>query len=354
MQTYYQMEKPVNVALCAYGMSGEVFHAPILKVHPGFNLTKIFERSKNKASHRYPDIEIVRDFEKILRDREIELVVVNTPDNTHFNLGKMALLAGKHVVIEKPFTLSSENGQVLTGIAKGRKLVLSVFHNRRWDGDFLTVKRIVENNMLGRLTEFESHFDRYRNYIPQNSWKEDPDSGTDTVYNLGSHLIDQATDLFGMPKFVNADIRMVRNGAKVDDSFEIRLGYTDVRVILKGSYLVRQPGPRFILHGTDGSFLKHGLDPQEQALKEGKLPDMQNWGAEKETQWGFLNTQIQGMHFKGKVETSRGDYSTYYSNIYETIRNKKELIVTAEQANNTIRIIEAAKKSAKQNNTIIL
>ena len=335
------MQQPIKVGLAAYGMSGEVFHAPLLNCNKGFELTKILERKTEKSKLRYKNVEIVRTFDALISDADIELVVINTPDNTHYDLCKSALLANKHVVVEKPFVLLSKHGQELIELAEEKDLVLSVFQNRRWDGDYMTVRQIVDKGLVGRLVEYESHFDRYRNFI-RHSWKEDPASGSGTLYNLGSHLIDQALDLFGFPLWVYADINIFRTGGKVDDRFVLNLGYRDVRVTLKASYLVREPSPRYILHGTNGSFVKSGIDPQEEDLKSEKLPDSKEWGKEPPENWGKLNTQVSDLHFVGKVETLSGNYQVYYDNIYDAIRNKKELIVTARQANATIKIIEAA------------
>ncbi len=347
------MSNIINVGMAAYGMSGEVFHAPLICVHPNFELKKVFERTKNRSNERYPQVEIVRTYKELLDDKQIELIIVNTPDDTHYDFTKQALEAGKHVIVEKPFTLKSAHAEALISMAKKKRLVLSVFQNRRWDNDFLTVQKIIEGNYLGRLVEFESHFDRYRNFIRPQTWKESGDSGSGTIYNLGSHLIDQALILFGMPKTVTADIDTLRTQGQVDDYYNIQLGYQDnFKVILRSSYLVREQGPRFILHGTEGSFIKHGIDPQEQALKDGFLPNMPNWGHEHEKMWGTLNTQLDDLHFHGKTETIPGNYNMFYQNIYEVLRNNKELFVKPEESLQGIQIIEAAIKSNKKKITI--
>ncbi len=337
------MEK-IGVGLASYGMSGQVFHAPLLHVHPGFEIFSILERSKNLAASRYPEARIVRDYEDLLRDDRIELLIVNTPDPLHFEMCRKALEAGKHVVVEKPFVKESKCGQDLIELAEKQGLVLSVFQNRRWDGDFLTVRKIIDDGLLGRLVEYEAHFDRFRNYIQEGTWKEDQGSGS-TVYNLGSHLIDQALVLFGKPEHVYADIRIMRTGSKVDDAFTILLGYPDIKVTLKASYLVKEAGPRFYLHGTQGSYLKHGLDPQEDALKDGKWPLGDDWGKEPESDWGILNTESGGEPYRGKFETLPGRYGDFYENIYRTMKEGTDPAVTASDANLVIRVIEAALES---------
>lgn len=339
--------RKTGVGILSYGMSGEVFHAPLLHVNPGFEIISILERSKNRSSERYPDVKVVRTYDELLKDDRIELVIVNTPDALHFEMTREALLAGKHVIVEKPFVLDSNQGQELINLAAKQELLLSVFQNRRWDGDFLTVRKILDEGLLGRLVEYEAHFDRYRNFIQEDTWKEDPGSGTGTLFNLGSHLIDQALVLFGKPDHVYADIRILRTGGEIDDAFTLLLGYPDVKVTLKASYLVREPGPRYYLHGTEGSFLKHGIDPQEEALKNGEWPRGNDWGKESESDWGLLNTERGGKSFRNKYETLAGRYGNYYDDIHRALIKGTIPSVTAEQANLVIRIIEAARESNK-------
>lgn len=343
---------PIKTGIASYGMSGLVFHAPLLHVSPGFEIVKIVERSNKGSKERYPYVSIVRSFEELLQDEEIELIIVNTPDATHYEYCKMAIEAGKHVIVEKPFTIKFEEAAELVELAKRRKQLLSVFQNRRWDGDFLTAKKVVQEKLLGRLVSFESHFDRYRNFIQPNTWKEEPNAGAEIVYNLGAHMIDQAYDLFGMPDDVSADIGVQRTGGKVDDFYNIVLRYDNIHVSLKSSYMVREEGPRYILHGTEGSFLKWGLDPQEEALKAGRYPNEPNWGAEPKKLWGKLNTEINGLHYTGRIETISGNYLFYYNNIYEAIRKNGELFVKPEQSLDLMKIIEGAIESSMTGNAV--
>ncbi len=216
--------------------------------------------------------------------KELELIIVNTPDSTHYEYTRRALEAGKHVIVEKPFTTTVKEAEELVALATGKGLTLSVYQNRRWDNDFLTVKEILSKGLLGRLVEFESTFPRYRNFIKPNTWKETGDSGGGLTYNLGSHIIDQAVQLFGMPEAIFADIATMRDGGKVDDYFIIHLLrpaiVPEVRITLKSSYLMCEKEPRFVLHGTEGSYVKYGLDPQEADLTKGLLPDGPHWGEE--------------------------------------------------------------------------
>jgi len=347
------MEQTIEVGLCAYGMSGELFHAPFIATNPKFKLKKVLERHRNDAQMRYPSIETVRSYDELLDDQDIELIIVNTPDHTHFDLASRALQAGKHVVVEKPFVVNSTDGDALIALATKQNRLLSVFQNRRWDGDFLTVSKIVEHGLLGRLVEFEVHYDRYRNFIQQ-SWKEVSGVGTGTLYNLGTHLIDQIVQLFGNPEWIVADLAILRSGGQVDDFFEVQLGYPNLKAVAKTSYLVREPGPRYMLHGTEGSFVKYGIDPQEENLKMGMLPDSPNWGREPESQSGKLNTTINGLHFSGTIESFAGSYHHFYNNIFSAIRQGAPLAVTAQQANNIIKIIEAAITSHREHRTVFL
>jgi scyllo-inositol 2-dehydrogenase (NADP+) len=337
--------KPIHTALLSYGMSGEVFHAPLLAAHSGFKLTKIWQRKGESSRTRYPKVEVVRSFKEILSDKEVELVIVNTPNETHFDFTNQALLAGKHVVVEKPYTNTVDEGAKLIELARKQNLILSVFQNRRWDGGFLTVREIIQSNSLGKIVEMEMHYDRFRNYIAANTWKEEPGVGSGILYNLGSHMLDQVIQLFGMPKSVDARVGIQRPAGKVFDFYDLRLSYDDLNVIVKSSYLVREPGPQYILHGVNGSFVKYGIDPQEEALKEGRIPKGPNWGTEPEVFWGKLNTQLGALHYEGKVETLAGNYLGYYQNLYEAIREKKELAVKPEQSLLVIQLIEAAMKS---------
>jgi scyllo-inositol 2-dehydrogenase (NADP+) len=343
---------PIKTGIASYGMSGLVFHAPLLHVNGGFELTSIVERRYKGSQERYPNVKVLPSFDQLLQDEELELIVVNTPDATHYRYCKMALEAGKHVVVEKPFTMHHHEAAELVEIAKKQGNLLSVFQNRRWDGDYLTVKRIIAEQLLGRLVSFESHFDRYRNFIQPNTWKEEKNAGAEIVYNLGAHMIDQAYDLFGMPHSVSANIGVQRTHGKVDDCYLIIMRYGHLDAHLKASYLVREEGPRYILHGTEGSFLKWGIDPQEQHLKDGRYPDEAGWGEEPKKLWGKLNTDHKGLHFTGRVETISGNYQAYYDNIYQAIRHQGDLIVKPEQSLDVMKIIEAAIESNKTGNSV--
>ncbi len=346
--------KPIRTALLSYGMSGEVFHGPLLEAHSGFELTTVLQRKSDTAKSHYPSVKIVRTLDEILRDPELELVVVNTPNGTHFDFTSKVLEAGKHAIVEKPFTSTVGEGEKLIALAKSKGKMLSVFQNRRWDGNFLTVKKILSSGVLGQVVEFETHYDRFRNYIQPNTWKEEPGQGSGILYNLGSHLLDQVLALFGMPKWIDARIGIQRPGGKVDDFYDLRLEYPGMNVIVKSSYLVRESGPFYTVHGVNGSFVKYGIDPQEEALKVHGIPGRPGWGVDEEKYWGKLNTEINGLHYDGKVETIAGNYLGYYQNIYDVIREGKLLEVRPEQALQVILLIEAAMKSNASKKAVAL
>lgn len=348
----------IKVGLAAYGMSGQVFHAPFISTNPHFKLCKIVERSKELSKERYPNATIVRSFEELIKDPAIELIVVNTPDSTHYEYARLALETGKHVIVEKPFTSTTEEGEELIALAAEKGLMLSVYQNRRWDADFRTVQEIISKGLLGRLVEYESTFARYRNFIKPNTWKETGESGGGLTYNLGSHLIDQAIRLFGMPEAVFADIATMRTHGKVDDYFMIRFLRPslapDVKVTLKASYLMREAEPRFVLHGTLGSFVKHGVDKQEAALLRGEMPDQPHWGEETEEEWGLIHTEIDGEEICRKYPGISGNYGGFYQNIFEHLRLGEALQTGARDILNVIRVIEAAYQSQREGKVISL
>jgi predicted dehydrogenase len=341
----------INVGLIGFGMASRVFHAPVITTVSELKLKKIVERQGEESKRRYPFVQIELDVDALLHDEEIDLVVVATPNASHFEFAKRSLLANKHVIVEKPFTLTSNQAEELIDLAKKQNRILTVHQNRRWDGDFLTLQKLLAAQLLGNLVEYEAHYDRFRNH-PRGGWKENAE-GTGALYDLGSHLIDQALVLFGLPQMITADIRIQRDFSQVVDNFELILHYDNLKVTLKSGMLVREPIPRFILQGTKGSFVKYGLDPQEEALNKGRTPSESNWGVESKEHWGKLNTEIDGLHFDGQIETIAGSYQTFYQNIVDAIRGKAELAVKPEEGRNTIRIIELAMQSNEEKRTLV-
>lgn len=339
---------PINVAVIGFGKSAPIFHLPILEYLPHFNVKKIVKRSSPTCEQitHYPHIDFTCNIDEVLKDDSIDLVIITTPNTTHFELCKKALLHNKHVVVEKPFTPTYKESMELYELAKERDMVLSVYHNRRFDGDFLTVKKMIQNKELGRLVEYESHFDRFRNYLIKDAWREHDLEGSGILFDLGSHIIDQALDIFGMPETVFADIRKQRDNIKVDDSFEVILGYPRLKVTLKATMLCNAPKLRFMLNGTKGSYVKYGTDPQEKALKTGKKID-DRWGVENKEHWGTQYLMLDSEVVENKIPTIKGDYRSYYIDIYESIAYGKKPMVSAEKAADVINIIEHAFRSNK-------
>jgi predicted dehydrogenase len=351
------MEKLIRTGIASYGMSGQLFHAPFIETNPHFELHTIVERSKSLSKARYPKAVVARSIEEMLADNSLELVVINTPDSTHYTYVRQALEAGKNVIVEKPFTTTTTQADELVDLATQKGLMLSVYQNRRWDADFLTVKEIMKKGeTLGRLVEFESTMSRFRNFIKPDTWKETGASGGGMTYNLGAHLIDQALQLFGTPESVYAEISTMRRGGCVDDYFRISLLHPsrcpELRVMLKAGYLMCWPAPRFVLNYENGSFIKYGNDPQEEALQQGKLPNSPHWGEEQETYYGILTTARGEEKSCERYKSVPGNYMLFYENIYEHLRLGKPLLSNASDVIDVIRIIEAAYLSSKEERVV--
>jgi len=345
---------PINTALCSFGMSGWVFHAPFLTNHPGFKLYAVWERSKNLSEESYPGTKVYRTYEELLLHPLIELVIVNTPSYTHFDYAKQALLAGKHVIVEKPFTATVEQAKELVAIAVDQKVKLAVFQNRRYDSDFKTVKDIIQQGVLGDLLEIEFHYDRYNLMLSPKAHKETPGPAVGCIYDLGPHLIDQILHLFNMPKAVFADIMITRPGSLVDDYFEILMYYPKMKVRLKAGYQVREPFASFVVHGSQGSFLKPRADVQEADLQSGRSPAEANWGIEPESGEGLLHTEVDGVVIKKLVPSLPGNYMEYYEGIFKALRQQEAMPVTGEEGVSIITIIEAAKTSHAEGRVVFL
>jgi scyllo-inositol 2-dehydrogenase (NADP+) len=346
--------KVINTALCSFGMSGRVFHAPFLEAHPGLTLYAVWERSKKAVREAYPQVISYDHYEDLLADEAIDLVIVNTPNYTHYDFAKAALLAGKHVIVEKAFTVTVDQAEDLVRVAKERDLKLSVFQNRRWDSDFKTVRKIVEERRLGKIVEAELHFDRYNLALSPKVHKELPQPGAGVLHDLGPHIIDQALQLFGMPEALFADIRIIRPASEVSDYIDILLYYPNLRVRLKSSYIAKEPVPAYILHGTEGSFLKQRADVQEASLQSGSKPGGKNWGTEPKEAQGILNTRHNAKDERRVIATLPGNYMDYYQGVYEALTSKATLPVTGEEGLSVMKIIEAAINSQEQKKIVDL
>ncbi|WP_213818901.1 oxidoreductase [Garciella nitratireducens] len=350
------MSKKINVGLIGYGNGGRNFHAPIIHGVEELNLYAIVTSNEEKAKvaqKKYHGLKIYHTAETLLEDPQVELVVITIPNTYHAKMVEKALLAGKHVVVDKPFTIYSKEADSLIQLAKEKGKILTVYQNRRWDSDFLTIQKILQGNFLGNLVEYEAHFDRFKNIISENSWKEEELPGNGIIYDLGPHLIDQALLLFGIPQEVRADIRIQRKNSKIHDYFEIILDYENLKVSLYAGMLVKELGPHFILKGDKGSYIKYGMDPQEELLKKGNSPlEKEDWGEEKEEEWGILNTEWNGISFRGKVKSERGDYRIFYKNVARAIMGLEKIFVKPQEARNVIKLIELAIKSNEEKRAI--
>ncbi|MDF2189525.1 oxidoreductase [Paraflavitalea sp. CAU 1676] len=346
------MAQPIRVGLVGFGISATVFHAPFFVTMPEFELVAVLERTKNESQKKYPFVKVVRTIEELVDDPTIDLIVITTPNDTHFPYSKAALLAGKHVVVEKPFTNTTAEAKELVDLAALTGKVLSVYQNRRYVSDFLTIRDLLDKKLLGEVHEFEGHYDRYRAEARPQAWREHALPGSGILFDLGAHLLDQVLYLFGLPQAITADIRQQRPHAKVDDYFDIRLNYGFTKVILHAGMLVREPGPRYMIHGTVGSFIKYGEDPQEARLRAGDLPVGDDWGKEAEDTFGLLHTEIDGKLVKERMPSKAGDYSGYYRHIYNTIRLGAPLKEKPEHGYNTVRMIELAFESHTRQCTI--
>ena len=350
------MSTNIRTGIIGYGLSGRVFHAPFIDVVEGYDLTKISTSRPESIAmieDRYPITTVVPDGKSIIDDPEIDLVIVTSPNTDHFRWSREALLAGKHVVVEKPFTVNVEEADELIEIAQRQQKILTVYHNRRFTSDTRTVKKLLESGLLGDIVDYESHFDRYRiNPRPNGAWREQSLPGSGIFYDLGSHLIDQALWFFGMPEAVTAEINHQRAWAKADDHFDVRLHYPAFTATLKSGMICRIPGPTYMLHGTNGSFVKYGLDIQEATIDGGAIPQGKDWGREPESIWGTINAEYRGVKMQGKLESEQGDYRDYFINLRDAINGKAELTVKPEEARNVMRIIKLAFQSSRERRTI--
>jgi scyllo-inositol 2-dehydrogenase (NADP+) len=343
----------VKTALLSFGMSGKVFHAPFLELHPGFELVGSWERSQKLIQNDYPNTKSYSSLEALLED-DIDLVVVNTPVASHFEYAKKALLAGKHIIVEKAFTTTVAEAKELDELAKAKGLKLAVFQNRRWDSDFKTVAEVLNQNVLGEIVEAEFHFDRFNPNLSPKAHKETSNSGAGILKDLGPHIIDQALCLFGYPKAVFADIRITRDQSVVDDWFDIVLFYSNFRVRLKAGFFVREAIPAYILQGKKGSFLKSRGDVQEDNLKAGLLPNLASWGTESIDNQGLLHTEIEGEIIQKRIPTLQGNYNSFFECMYQAILNNSPVPVSAEEGTQVMQIIEAAINSSSERKAINL
>ncbi|CDG17884.1 oxidoreductase [Xenorhabdus doucetiae] len=341
----------LKVGLVGYGYASKTFHAPLIAGTPNVELVAISSSDADKVKKDWSTVSVVSSPEALFNDPNIDLIVIPTPNDTHYPLAQKALAAGKHVVVDKPFTITVEQAQSLKKQAEEAKLLLSVFHNRRWDSGFLTVKSIIKENKLGALKYYEAHFDRYRPVVRQR-WREAAGAGSGIWYDLAPHLLDQAVQLFGKPQAITTDLGMIRPNAETADYFHTQLTYPNLKVVLHATMLAAVESPIYTLHGMAGSYTKYGLDPQEERLKAGERPPRADWGYDARD--GYV-TLSQGDDLATKViPTVPGNYGAYYAAIRDAILFGKSNPVTAGEAILIMKLIEAGEKSAKEQRTILI
>lgn len=342
----------LKVALCSYGMSGKVFHAPLITAEPGVQLHSILQRNSESALNDYPQVSIVKSFDDILQNPDIDVVVVNTPNEFHYSMAKAALEAGKHLVLEKPFVINLQEGKELIALADQQQKCLAIFQNKRLETDHLTVEKIIQSQQLGRIVEVEWHYDRYRNTVTHKRWKEDNLPGAGTWFDLGVHMVDSVLCLFGRPQAIQADMRSLRREDGSTDYFNVCLHYADMRVLLRSNTFVSAKSATVSLHGDKGSFLKFGQDVQEQQMMNGVLPGNSQWAKHADDNYGLLHLQTpQGLKAE-RIESELGCYENFYRNIVRHISDKEPLRFTAQQALLAVEVLLAAEGSHKTQRTV--
>jgi len=339
------MSASLKIGLMGYGFAGATFHAPVIEHCGRASVAAIATGQPERARADYPRTKIVADLDALLALDEIDCVVIATPNDTHFDLARRTLEAGKHVVVDKPVTLSAADAHTLANIALARGKLFAPFHNRRWDGDFLTVRDLLARVELGRVTQYESHFDRFRPGVRQR-WREDITRGGGLLFDLGPHLIDQALALFGAPQTVSATVRAHRDAASAPDYVHIQLGYGEFEVVLHASALTSLPGPRFAIHGTRGSYVKYGLDTQEDQLKAGLRPGDEGFGAGNTS--GVLRVLEGDQEVEREWPTRNGEYVGFYIALADAIQNGVAFPVRAQDAVDVMTVIELAERSSEQ------
>jgi scyllo-inositol 2-dehydrogenase (NADP+) len=339
----------IDVGLVGFGLAGRAFHAPIIHAVPGLRLAAVVQRSGTSAQEAYPNVKIVRDLEELLAIDSISLVAIATPNQTHFPFAKRCLEAGRHVVVDKPFTNTLAEASELVDLARRHDRVLTVYQDRRFDGDFRTVRELLAKGSLGKIARFESAFDRCRPQIRTNSWKEKPAPGSGVFFDLAPHLVDQALQLFPPPESVLADIRVEREGSLTDDAFDLTFYYKDgMRAVLEESMLAPDPRPHYRIQGTRGVYVKHALDPQEALLRAGHPASGEDWGVEPEKDWGTMTLWNGGELTHQKVPTKRGDYRDFYAQVRDAIEAQATAPVTLDEALRLMYTLELCVESSRK------
>jgi scyllo-inositol 2-dehydrogenase (NADP+) len=347
------MKAMIDVGLIGFGLAGRAFHAQVIRATPGLRLAAIVQRHGNEAAGKYPDVRLVRGVAELLDIREIRLVVIATPNETHAPIARQCLEAGRDVVVDKPFATTWKEAAELVELARKCGRLITVYQNRRFDGDFQALRQIVADDTLGRIVRFETNYDRFRPDLKPGAWRERVGPGSGILFDLAPHLIDHALVLFGLPEAVAADLRMERSVAVVDDAFDVMLHYpAGLRAVLRSTMLAAAPRPRFVLHGIRGAFFKQTFDPQEINLRRGYVPESGLWGGEPEEDWGVLTTVENDIVKKRSVPSASCDYRDYYANVRDAILGRAMLAVGPEHALDVMRVLEMAQESSRTRCTI--
>ena len=335
----------IKTGICSYGMSGKLFHAPFLAAHPGYELSAIVERHNDDSGDKYPNAKLYRSVEELCADKDLQFIVVNTPTHLHFEHAKLVLQSGKNMVIEKPFAVTVKEAEELTALAEKNNLFLSVYQNRRYDGDYRAVKAVIEKGLLGEIREVEIRYDRYRTNFGGKQHKEGDMPGAGILYDLSPHLVDQAIQLFGFPNALFADLIKMRDDVAVPDYFELLFYYDRLRVRLKATCIARESTYAYTLHGMKGSFLQQRSDIQEQQLLAGKKPSLDNWCPAPSLPDGLLHTEINGEVVRKEMTSSPGNYMGYYDDVYKALTGRGPNPVPPADGIKNMKIIEAALQS---------
>jgi predicted dehydrogenase len=344
----------INVGLIGFGLAGRAFHAPVISAVPGLRLAAILQRHGSEAAEAYPDARIVRSLDDLLAIPDIRVMVIASPNQTHYPFARQCLAAGRDVVVDKPFTTTLEEAVSLVQLARQSGRLLTVYQNRRYDGDFQAILQLVAGGALGRIVRFETHYDRFRPQLRATAWREQPAPGSGILLDIGPHLIDHALQLFGRPDALTADVRAEREGALADDAFDILLHYPrNLRAVLGSSILAAAARPRFLLFGTEGAFVKQTFDPQENNLRRGEIPKDTPWGAEPEENWGLLTlSDAGGTTIERRIPSATSDYRDYYVNVRDTLLGRAAPAVSHQQALDVMQILELARESSTTRRTV--
>jgi scyllo-inositol 2-dehydrogenase (NADP+) len=342
----------IDVGLIGFGLAGRYFHAPVIQAVAGLRVAAILQRTDDSARELYPTARIVRSVDDLLAIDSLKLIVIATPNQSHFPLAKCCLEAGRHVVVDKPFTLNISEARELIILARGKNLVLTVYHDRRFDADFQGLRRVIDSGELGRINRFESTYDRYRPTPKPGAWREQPGPGSGIFFDLSPHLFDQSFTLLGTPEAITADIRIERAGFRTDDAFDVLLHFPQgARALLRATMLSASPRPRMVVLARNGSYVKRDFDPLELTLRAGKVPQSDNWELEKEENWGEL-TLVKDGHTSTRPVPSFGDWRDFYANVRDAILGSAAVLVTSQQILDVMVALELAMQSSAERRTV--